>query len=144
MDMQNNFRLYLGLGLILLLIQAGMSIGGFGNPVKGKRIYDQYCVPCHGKFGKGDGTRVTVEQLDPLPRNHTDANYMNQRTDVQLYKVEKEGGFYMNLSHIMPSWGHVLNDEDVWDVVAYLRTLAETPAEKQSEAGGSSENQSKN
>ena len=142
--MKKSILLCLSLALMLLLIRVGMTIGGPGNPGKGKRIYDQYCAPCHGKFGKGDGTRVTVEQLDPLPRNHTDASYMNQRTDVQLFKVDKEGGFSMNLSHIMPSWGHVLTDEDVWDVVAYVRTLAETPSEPQGGAASPSENQSNN
>ena len=122
--MQKNGILYMGLVLVLLLAWSGKTIGGPGTPNKGKRIYDQYCVPCHGKNGKGDGTRVTVEKLDPMPRNHTDGNYMNRRTDVELFKVVRGGGFSRNLSHIMPSWGHILKEENVWDVVAYLRTLA--------------------
>ena len=116
--MQKNCLLGLGLVFVLLLAWTGSTIGGPGTSAKGKRIYDQYCAPCHGKLGKGDGTRVTVEKLDPNPRNHTDGNYMNRRTDVELFKVVKGGGFSMNLSHIMPSWGHILTEQDTWDVVA--------------------------
>lgn len=119
--------LYLGFVVVFFLAWIGSTAAGPGNPVTGKRHYDQFCVPCHGKAGKGDGTRVTVEKLDPKPRNHTDGRYMNQRTNLQLFKVEKGGGFSMNLSHQMPSWGHILNEEDIWDVVAYLRTLAVPP-----------------
>ena len=61
------------------------------NVKKGKRRYNEFCTPCHGKNGQGDGTRMKVEKFDPAPRNHTDGNYMNRRTDVQLFKVVKDG-----------------------------------------------------
>jgi len=111
----------------LLILGLVIPCFGAGNIKRGKRNYDQYCVPCHGKEGKGDGTRVEVEKFDPLPRNHTEGKYMNQRTDVQLFKIIKEGGKAMNFSHIMPQWKHILNDKDVWNVVAYVRSLALNP-----------------
>ena len=138
--MQRDLAVCLALGLILIFAWAGSITARSGNPEKGKRVYDQYCVPCHGKEGKGNGTRVTVEKLDPRPRNHTDGDYMNKRTNVELFKVDKGGGFSMNLSHQMPSWGHILTEEEIWDVVAYLRTLAVPPYKPQ---GGGAQSQNR-
>jgi len=116
------------LAVVALLSWAKLlSAAGAGDPKSGERLYKQYCVPCHGKEGRGDGTRVTVENLDPQPRNHTDGNYMNNRSDLHLFKVIYYGGYSMNLSHIMPPWNHILSKQDVLDVVAFVRTLAEPP-----------------
>jgi len=111
-----------------LIFSVAMPCFGAGNVKKGKRNYDQYCTPCHGKEGKGDGTRVMVEKFDPAPRNHTEGKYMNQRTDVQLFKTVKEGGKSMNFSHIMPQWKHILKDKDIWNIIAYVRSIAVDPA----------------
>lgn len=119
--------------LVVILMAAGLvvipAIRGFtaGDPKQGQRTYNQYCVPCHGKEGRGDGTRAMVEQLDPKPRNHTDGTYMNKRTDLQLFKVDREGGKANTFSHLMPQWKHILSDEEIWDVIAHIRTLAEPP-----------------
>ncbi len=110
-----------------LIVALSLPCFGAGNPKRGKRQYNQYCTPCHGKTGHGDGTRMKVEKFDPAPRNHTDGNYMNRRTDVQLFKTIKEGGKAMNFSHIMPQWKHILKDKQIWDVIAYLRSIAVNP-----------------
>jgi len=116
--------------LLTLLLTAALSLSlslpcfAAGDPKKGKRKYNEYCAQCHGKSGKGDGTRVKIEKFDPLPRNHTDGKYMNSRTDVQLFKLIKEGGKANNFSHIMPQWKHILSDQDIWNILAYVRSLA--------------------
>jgi len=111
-----------------LLVSLSMPAFAAGNVKRGKRLYDQYCTPCHGKNGQGDGTRMKVEKFDPAPRNHTDGKIMNTRTDLQLFKTIKEGGKSMNFSHIMPQWKHILKDKQIWDVLAYVRSLAKNPA----------------
>ena len=94
---------------------------------KGKRIYNQYCVPCHGVEGRGDGNRAKNEQLDPRPRVHANGDYMNMIPDMRLYRVIKFGGRSMNFSHIMPQWQHILSDEEIIDVLAHVRNLADPP-----------------
>ncbi|MEN8191008.1 MAG: cytochrome c [Thermodesulfobacteriota bacterium] len=106
---------------------AGTSLAA-GDVKRGKRKYNEFCTPCHGSDGQGDGTRMKVEKFDPAPRNHTDGKYMNKRTDVQLFKVVKEGGKANNFSHIMPQWNHILKDKQIWNIVAYIRSLAVNPA----------------
>ena len=70
---------------------------------------------------------MKIEKFDPAPRNHTDGKIMNVRTDVQLFKTVKDGGKSMNFSHIMPQWKHILKDKQIWDVIAYVRSLAKNP-----------------
>jgi mono/diheme cytochrome c family protein len=115
------------LTLALILTAAAIAYSQKGDPKKGKRIYEQYCVPCHGETGAGDGTRGMIEQFDPMPRNHTEGKYMNKRPDDELFDVIKEGGKSRNFSHIMPPWKTILSDEEVYDALSYVRSLAIPP-----------------
>jgi hypothetical protein len=62
--------------------------------------------------------------LDPRPRNQTNGRYMNYVSNLDLFMVIKGGGIARNLSNAMPPWGNVLQDQDIWNVVAFLRSLA--------------------
>jgi mono/diheme cytochrome c family protein len=30
----------------------------------------------------------------------------------------------MNFSHIMPQWKHILEEKDIWNVIAHVRSIA--------------------
>ncbi len=115
------------LGLILLLpaaplaAAAGKSPVTKGDPAKGKETYQTYCWTCHGKEGKGDGP--SAAGLAVKPRNHTDGAHMSKMTDPQIFKTVKEGGKAVGKSELMPPWGSALKDDQIRDVVAYIRTL---------------------
>ena len=113
--------------LILIFLLPPVSVLAGGDAARGKRIYQQYCTPCHGQEGNGRGPRAKNEALQPPPRNHTDGFYMNMQNDVRLFKVIKFGGKANNLSHIMPQWKHVLKDKEIFSIVAFIRTLAKDP-----------------
>ncbi len=113
-------------GLIVFLFTVA-AFSQQGDPKRGKRIYNQFCVPCHGQYGKGDGTRAHSEAFDPMPRNHTNGVYMNKRPQEELFGVIKNGGFSKNFSHIMPPWKSVLKDDEIWDVLSYVRQIAVPP-----------------
>ena len=49
---------------------------------------------------------------------------MGSKTDAQLANVIKNGGPASGLSTSMPAWGAMLNDADVANVIAYIRSLA--------------------
>jgi mono/diheme cytochrome c family protein len=82
----------------------------------GKQIYMARCALCHGPEGKGDGPAAAG--LNPKPRNHTDGTYMRSRTDDELLQVIRNG------KGGMPAWGSVLSDQEIQDVLKYVRTLA--------------------
>ena len=92
-----------------------------GDAAKGKQKYQELCAACHGQSGKGDGP--TAAALPVKPRNHTDAAYMSELTDQQIFKTIKEGGDAVGKSSLMPKWGGILNDQQIDDLVAYIRSL---------------------
>jgi mono/diheme cytochrome c family protein len=48
---------------------------------------------------------------------------MSQLSDQYLFDIVKDGGEAVGKTRFMPAAGRVLNDEEIWDVVAYLRSL---------------------
>src|SRR3990170_1075255 len=95
------------------------------NPNEGKQWYYVYCVGCHGWLLKGDGPNATY--LDPYPRDLTaGAAYMNKKTNVELFTVIKGGGGAVDLADVMPAWGNLLQDQDIWNIVAWIRANADT------------------
>lgn len=111
---------------LIVLLTASMAQGKV-NAKRGGRTYQQYCTPCHGQEGNGRGPRARNEALQPPPRDHTNGFYMNMQTDVRLFKVIKLGGKANNLSHVMPQWKHILTDKQIFDIIAFIRTLAKDP-----------------
>ena len=84
---------------------------------KGKEIFAQRCVPCHGATGHGDGPASA--SLNPKPRVFADPAWQSQVTDEYIEKIVKLGGAAVGKSPAMPS-NPDLNDPTV---VAGLRTV---------------------
>ena len=61
------------------------------------------------------------------PRNLADAAYIGGRSDDQLIAVVKDGSAASGLSDAMPGFGDQLNEREIRDTVAYVRTLAASP-----------------
>jgi len=91
----------------------------------GKADYQIYCASCHGATGGGDGP--VGKTLDPRPAKHNDGNYMNPLTDDYLFKVIKFGGASVGKSPMMAPLGGTLSDQQIRNVIAFVRTLANPP-----------------
>lgn len=63
-------------------------------------LFAQRCAMCHGTSGLGDG--VAAANLNPKPRNYTDAAWQASVTDDYLAKVIVEGGGAVGKSMLMP------------------------------------------
>lgn len=87
----------------------------------GNLLYRAYCTQCHGM--EGDGWGVNAAFIAVQPRDHTERKEMLARTDDDLFKVIKFGGKSINKSILMPNWDANLSDNDIHDLIAYLRTL---------------------
>jgi mono/diheme cytochrome c family protein len=111
--------------LLISGMLATSSLAEQGDPKAGKVTYDKICATCHGTTGKGDGPAAAV--LPTKPRNHTDGKYMNTLTDDYVFKIIKEGGTAVGKAQFMPAWGAQIKDPEIWNVVAYIRTLAVPP-----------------
>lgn len=119
--------------LLLVLVAAGLrptaaaESGSLPDADNGRRLYGQFCAPCHGTKGDGRGLRTHKELLRPPPRDHSNGHYMNKQSDITFFGVIKFGGKANDLTHLMPPWRHILADSEIRDLVAHLRTLADPP-----------------
>jgi len=89
-----------------------------GNPsvlAEAKTLYTANCGPCHGDKGKGDG--VAAAGLNPKPADHT-SDAVQRQTDGAIFWKLSEG------RAPMPAYKKVFTDQQRWELVAYIRTLA--------------------
>jgi len=91
-----------------------------GDVQAGKAIYERLCVGCHGPTGQGG--RMAAMLAVP-PRNLADDSYMDTRSDQQLFDVISKGGTAAGLSAVMTAFESQLSAQQIWDTVAYVRTL---------------------
>jgi len=91
------------------------------DPTQGKSYYYSYCIACHGWTMHGDGP--SASELNPRPRTLTRGEYMQKKTNLELFRVIKGGGEAVSLSSSMPNWGNVLQDQDIWNIVAFIRAM---------------------
>lgn len=103
-------------GVFILGLASGADVA------KGKAMYEQYCGSCHGSGGKGDGPAAA--SLNPKPRDLSDKAYARSLKDEYLFEAIKNGGPAVKKSPMMPAMGTTLKDDQIKDVVAYLRSLA--------------------
>ena len=109
-----------------------------GNPDRGREIYMKRCWWCHGEEGAADGPAAEV-LLRP-PRDFTEGVYKFKTTpfdelvpsDEDFFKMIKGGimkehiaGWNGMNNTSMPGWGDMLKDDDIWDLVAYLKSIVE-------------------
>ncbi|MDP3231982.1 MAG: cytochrome c [Myxococcales bacterium] len=97
-----------------------------GDAAKGQQKYKELCVACHGELGKGDGAAAAA--LNPKPANFADAAHAATVTDEYIYSMIKEGGLANGKSALMASWKASLNEAQLMDVAAYVRSLSKTAA----------------
>lgn len=111
---------------LLLLLPLGLALAQTkGDPKAGKAKYDANCIGCHGATGKGDGAAAAA--LNPKPQDHTDGKTMNALTDKYLFDIIKDGGKAVQKAAVMPAANKKLVDQDISDMVAYIRSLANPP-----------------
>lgn len=93
---------------------------------KTRETYQWYCTQCHGLKGKGDG--VNARLLTVPPRDHTKVDYLETRTDKQLFDAITLGGLAVGRAPCMPSWGNTLDENMIHSLVSYIRELCECEA----------------
>jgi mono/diheme cytochrome c family protein len=115
-------------GIVLSLLMGIISIGcasGFGlkdlspwaslgDPVNGREIYVNSCMQCHGADGKGSPGNKRV----PPPADLS-SDAVQSRLAHTLYR-RIHGG---KPDTAMGAWKHALSDDEIWDVLDYVRTL---------------------
>ncbi len=89
----------------------------------GRIVYLEYCAPCHGTTGKGDGSYY-ASGLEPKPRNFSDPGFTRHVQDDYLLEVIWKGTAAFGKSPYCPPWGGTLKEkEKVRNIISFLRTL---------------------
>ena len=88
---------------------------------RGEALFGANCVSCHGPAGQGDGPAAA--NLDPAPATLTDPHARAHRDEDLLFWITSgiEGS-------AMPGFGDQLSEQEIRDVLAYLRALQADPA----------------
>ncbi|HNN43027.1 MAG TPA: cytochrome c, partial [Nitrospira sp.] len=98
--------------LVLFLTIAGGVYGGDGNAAKGKTLYANLCIRCHGVEGKGNGAMTFTPPVADLT-----APAAQGKLDATLLKTIHEG----RKNTAMGAWKFVLTEQEMRDVTAYIR-----------------------
>jgi S-disulfanyl-L-cysteine oxidoreductase SoxD len=80
---------------------------------RGHKLFQVFCVPCHGKSGVGDGP-VGAKFLIP-PFDLTAAREQKELSEGYIYGTVAFGGA------LMPSYGNDMSPSEIWDLVNYVR-----------------------
>jgi mono/diheme cytochrome c family protein len=89
-----------------------------GDARHGETIFLRYCQGCHGPDGRGGG-KGFMPHVGPLARK----GYIETVPDEYLAAVIAEGGLAVGKSAYMPSWRTTLTEQDIADVIAFIRTF---------------------
>ena len=104
------------------------------SPASGKEMFGQYCAPCHGVDGKGNGPAASAMKSPPtdltqLARKHDGKYPANSVASVLKFG----GGPGAHGSADMPVWGPLLQSLDkfhdtvvqqrISNLVSYIETL---------------------
>jgi mono/diheme cytochrome c family protein len=80
----------------------------------GLDLYTKNCASCHGKTGLGDG--VKARALKTFPGDFSKADFQGQTDGDHFFKTKTGRGE-------MPKYEGKLTDNDIWNVVNYMRSL---------------------
>jgi len=84
---------------------------------QGEKAFQTNCQMCHGPQGHGDGP--AGQSLDPKPKNL--AMLQKSVEDDYLFWRINEG----KPGTSMVAWKGILTEEQIWQVVSFIRTLKE-------------------
>jgi mono/diheme cytochrome c family protein len=83
---------------------------------KGKKLYGYDCAMCHGKNGDGKGDMASdIKNVTDF----TNPDALKNRTDGELFYITRNGK-----GDDMPPEGDRAKDEDIWNMVNYIRSFA--------------------
>ncbi len=104
-----------------------LTVGGRGDAsplgdapelvTRGREEFSHYCMVCHGLDGQNTGVPFATAMSPPVPSLASPE--VQAYTDGQLHWIIRNGLFPSG----MPASRDLLNDEETWRIVLYLRHL---------------------
>ena len=121
--------------LITLLMTLATQVQGHHelanrNLENGYRNYQEYCASCHGVNLEGQANWRSRNEDGTLPAPpHDETGHTWHHETEMLFEYTKLGGQVTleavgvkNFTSGMPAFGDVLTDEQIWEVLSYIRS----------------------
>ena len=121
--------------LIALLMMLATQLQGHHelanrNLENGFNNYQEYCASCHGVNLEGQANWRSRNQDGTLPAPpHDETGHTWHHETEMLFEYTKLGGQVTleavgvkNFTSGMPAFGDVLTDEQIWEVLSYIRS----------------------
>jgi copper transport protein len=101
-------------------VLANPDAGDAASVQRGEGLYAELCLKCHGVGGVG------IDNTDPNHQHGSGTNLIDERTQSQ-----RDGDLYWSITNgkggtDMPAFDLALTEQERWDLVNYLRALAES------------------
>ncbi len=93
----------------------------------GKDIYYAGCASCHGPDGTGQADNLRGFEFPATFQDFSDCPTSTPEPDFQWRAVITNGGPARGFSPTMPSFGELLTQEQIGNVIGYLRALCTEP-----------------
>ena len=91
------------------------------NIARGKELFTNTCMPCHGESGHGDGPVAHLLHAHGFDPKNLVTGVSKNLPDGYIYGYIRDGGIHM------PSYADAMNSDERWDVVMYVRQLQAQP-----------------
>lgn len=112
-----------------LPVIAGHELDG-RDLARGAQVYAENCAACHGADLEGQPDWQSPLEDGSLPAPpHDETGHTWHHTNVQNFDYVRLGGEELirrmgvkGFISGMPGFGDVLSDEEIWDVLAYIRS----------------------
>jgi mono/diheme cytochrome c family protein len=97
-------------------------LGNSVNRAAGAAIFRRNCAICHGTAGEGRSPRADFFQ-PPAP-DFRNPRYRSLDPAYLYWRIEtgKTVEPYYSRGSVMPAWRHYFSEEQIWQLVAYLRS----------------------
>jgi mono/diheme cytochrome c family protein len=118
------WRLILIAAVLSMLAAASARVANAADLEDGSKVVARRCAQCHGATGMGDGKALQELNIPVKPKPWTDKALMANFSDDQLTQIITQGGKAVGKSGSMPKFKNKLSNEQIADVVAYVRSLA--------------------
>jgi mono/diheme cytochrome c family protein len=128
------------LGFAATAVSAAVGTAGCGlfqskEVARGHELYAHYCMHCHGEHGRQNEGFNWSSMPDPRPKDLSNKSEMGTFKDEEIFgtisramkDTSPEGGEKIGDDEFavptMPTFKYTLSEEEIWAIVAYVRTL---------------------
>jgi S-disulfanyl-L-cysteine oxidoreductase SoxD len=88
----------------------------------GRSLFLQHCAQCHGR--PEEGRLATAGALSPTPADFTHPRHRATDPAYLFWRISEGNHLepFRSRGSVMPAFGRSFSEEQIWQLVAYLRT----------------------